>query len=60
MSHPSSDDGDHFMQMWGAGFVVAAVLAVTRDKKPVTDPFQSMIREKCEAVFRKDHAQTES
>ncbi|WP_342735400.1 hypothetical protein [Bradyrhizobium sp. B117] len=38
---PSSDDGNHSMRIWDAGFVVAAVLAVTRDKKPVTDPFLS-------------------
>ncbi|MDH6257044.1 hypothetical protein M2427_000931 [Bradyrhizobium sp. BR13661] len=27
------------MQMWDAGVVFAAVHAVTRDKKPVTNPF---------------------
>ena len=27
------------MQMWGAGFIVAAVQLVTKDKMPVTDPF---------------------
>ena len=29
------------MRIWDAGFVFAAVQAVTRDKKPVTDPFLS-------------------
>jgi hypothetical protein len=37
--NPSSDDGNHSMQMWGAGSIVAAVQAVTKDKMPVTDPF---------------------
>jgi len=27
------------MRIWGAGVIVAAVRAVTGDKKPVTDPF---------------------
>jgi hypothetical protein len=58
MSDPSSHDGNHSLRMWCAGFVVAAVQAVTGDKKPVTDPFLEHGPEKCEAVFRKDHAQT--
>ncbi|MBR0790679.1 hypothetical protein JQ631_16515 [Bradyrhizobium manausense] len=36
---PSSDDGNHSINMWGAGFGFAAVQAVTGDKKPVSDPF---------------------
>ena len=29
------------MRMWGAGVIIAAGQAVTKDKMPVTDPFLS-------------------